>query len=183
VYGEITFRSVAYIFEYIKNVYGEDSIKDSAFYDLGSGIGRGVIAAAFLSPFQKCVGIEYLQQLHSIALNIKSKFEKKFEEIFTSHKNDYFANYKSIPEIEIINDDFLKHSWKDASFILANSTCFSADLMSALAKKAENELQSGAFFVTFTNRLPNLGTNWDLRDGFRRLMSWGIATIYIHRKI
>ena len=50
------------------------------------------------------------------------------------------------------------------------------------AKKAEEELQPGAFFITFTKRLPNLSENWDIRDGFRRLMSWGIATIYIHRK-
>jgi hypothetical protein len=52
----------------------------------------------------------------------------------------------------------------------------------ALSKKADLELPPGAFFITFTKRLPNLSENWELRDGFRRLMSWGIATIYIHRK-
>jgi hypothetical protein len=54
--------------------------------------------------------------------------------------------------------------------------------MTQLSIKAEEELQSGAFFVTFTKRLSNLGENWDVREGFRRLMSWGIATVYIHRK-
>jgi hypothetical protein len=55
--------------------------------------------------------------------------------------------------------------------------------MNNLSKKADNELKPGAFFVTFTKRLPNLSDKWEVRDGFRRLMSWGIATIYIHRKL
>ena len=50
--------------------------------------------------------------------------------------------------------------------------------MEALAIKAE-ELKPGTFFVTFTKKLPGLSENWELRAGFRRLMSWGIATIYI----
>ena len=140
------------------------------------------MAATFLYPFKKCVGIEYLEKLHLIALDIKSKYEKKFEEVFNSFRTEYFPNHTTIPVLELHNDDFLKASWKDATFVLANSTCFSADLMVSLAKKADEELQPGAFFITFTKRLPNLGSNWDLRDGFRRLMSWGIATIYIHRK-
>ena len=54
--------------------------------------------------------------------------------------------------------------------------------MQALSNKAE-ELSEGTIFVTFTKKLPNLSDNWEYLEGFRRLMSWGIATIYIHRKI
>ena len=95
---------------------------------------------------------------------------------------DVFAAHKKIPDYEAINGDFLQRDWSDASFVFANSTCFTPELMSSLATKAE-ELKPGTFFVTFTKRLPGLGNNWELRDGFRRLMSWGIATIYIHKKI
>jgi hypothetical protein len=84
--------------------------------------------------------------------------------------------------MELYNGDFLKQSWNEATFVLANSTCFSSELMMALSKKAEIELPQGAFFITFTKRLPNLGPKWELKDGFRGLMSWGIATVYIHRK-
>ncbi len=120
--------------------------------------------------------------LHNIGLDIKSKYDKKFEEIYENYKNSYFENFKSIPQVELINGDFLKTSWSDASLILANSTCFSNELMSALAKKADEELQPGAFFVTFTKKLPGLSEKWQVKDGFRRLMSWGIATIYVHQK-
>ena len=151
------------------------------FLDLGSGIGRGIVAASLIHPFKKCLGIEYLEKLHLIGIEIKSKFEKKAEEVFS---NEFFVDKKDygIPQLELCNDDFLKHSWTQASVVLANSTCFSVDLMAQLSKKADEELQPGAFFITFTKRLSNLGDNWDVRDGFRRLMSWGIATIYIHRK-
>lgn len=168
--------------EYIKSVYGENEIRKSAFIDLGSGIGRAVVALACLYPFKKCIGIEYLEMLHNIGLDIKSKYDKKFEEIFNNYKDSYFQNYDSIPQIELINGDFLKCNWSEASFILANSTCFSNELMSSLAKKADEELKPGSFFVTFTKKLPGLSEKWEVKEGFRRLMSWGIATIYVHHK-
>lgn len=93
-----------------------------------------------------------------------------------------FTIGNSLPILEFYNEDFLNFDWKEASFVFANSTCFSAELMQSLSKKAE-ELPKGTFFVTFTKRLPNLSENWEVKEGFRRLMSWGIATVYVHRKI
>jgi hypothetical protein len=89
---------------------------------------------------------------------------------------------ESKPEIEFINGDFLLADWSDASLLFANSTCFSPELMEALSKKAE-ETKVGTFFVTFTKKLPMLSDNWIVYDSFRRLMSWGIATVYIHKKV
>jgi len=85
-------------------------------------------------------------------------------------------------KIQIFNDDFLTHDWTQASVLFANSTCFSPELMVQLTKKAE-ELRKGTIFITFTKRLPELSKDWIVKPGFRRLMSWGIATIYVHRKI
>lgn len=176
-----TFRSFAYLFEAIKIEYGKNAIKSGNFYDLGSGVGRGLVGAALLYPFNKCIGIEYLENLHILAKEIKSVYDMKFESLLKNYP-EYFENYKKIPDFDVINGDFLSYDWSDASFVFANSTCFTAELMQALAKKAE-DLKPGTFFVTFTKKLPGLSSNWDLRAGFRRLMSWGIATIYIHRKI
>ena len=82
----------------------------------------------------------------------------------------------------LYNDDFLKHDWSEASILFANSTCFSSELMLKLSQKAET-LKKGTIFITFTKRLPELSENWVIMPGFRRVMSWGIATIYVHRKI
>jgi hypothetical protein len=36
VYGEMTFRTLSYIYESVKRTFGENSIGDGNFYDLGS---------------------------------------------------------------------------------------------------------------------------------------------------
>jgi hypothetical protein len=95
---------------------------------------------------------------------------------------DVLSLLKYKPEISFINGDFLQLDWSDASLLFANSTCFSPDLMESLAIKAE-EIKVGTFFITFTKKLPNLSDNWIVYDSFRRLMSWGIATVYIHKKV
>lgn len=40
------------------------------FYDLGSGAGKGVIAASLLHPFERCCGIELLDSLHCMGLEL-----------------------------------------------------------------------------------------------------------------
>lgn len=134
-----------------------------------------------IHPFKSYIGIEYLENLHNIGLNIKEKFDENFK-IFREENEEIIPNFINNQSIELINGDFLAYDWKDASFIFANSTCFSPELMVSLSKKAD-ELPVGAIFITFTKRLPSLSNNWEINSGFRRLMSWGIATIYIHRKI
>ena len=156
-------------------------IQDQYIKYIIQGVGRGLVAAALIHPFNKCIGIEYLEKLHILGLEVKNKYEPKMEALMKNYP-DYFNHHKKIPDFEIINGDFLQNDWSDAAFIFANSTCFTIDLMNALSQKAE-ELKAGAIFVTFTKRLPGLSSNWELRDGFRRLMSWGIATVYIHKKI
>lgn len=83
--------------------------------------------------------------------------------------------------LEIYNGDFLSFDWSEASIILANSTCFSLELMQSISEKTK-EFKKGAFIITFTKKLPDLDEDWMICDGFRRLMSWGIATIYVHYK-
>ena len=39
----------------------------AAFVDLGSGVARGVVAAALLWPFEHCIGIEIMSSLHAAA--------------------------------------------------------------------------------------------------------------------
>lgn len=45
-----------------------DLTKDGVFYDLGCGTGKPVFAAAAVHPWQRCVGLEILGDLHSICL-------------------------------------------------------------------------------------------------------------------
>ena len=102
-----------------------------------------------------------------------------FPEIFKTNTT-LFERFKKIPELHCLEGDFLKFSWEEASLILANSTCFSSELLTAIGLKAEQECKVGTIIVTFSKTLFGLSTDWTIMNGFRRLMTWGIATVYIH---
>jgi len=96
-----------------------------------------------------------------------------------------FKDYNhKLPIIENVNGDFLLYEWTDASVVFANSTCFSKDLMEKIRIKAEL-LRKGTFVITFTKKLPGSSKSplWQVQDGFKRYMSWGVATVYIHKRV
>lgn len=63
-YGEVEYASIAEIFEYIKEEHGVFSKPGGIFVDLGSGIGKGVIAGALIHEFEECIGIEILDDIY-----------------------------------------------------------------------------------------------------------------------
>jgi len=170
---------MAYIFEYINHEF-EGSIRDGNFYDLGSGTGKPVIAMSLIYHFKRLIGIEYLENLFRLSLEIKNTYDGTINSKFEN--NQQLFNFETPNQIEFLQGDFLKHNWEDTSIIFANSTCFSLGMMQNIGSKANKECKSGTIIITFTKRLTNLSTDWELRDGFRRLMTWGIATIYVHRR-
>ena len=170
---------MAYIFEYVNHEF-EGSIRDGNFYDLGSGTGKPVIGMSLIYHFKNLIGIEYLENLFRLSLEIKNTYDRTIRDKFEN--NQQLFNFNTPNQIEFLQGDFLKHNWEDTSIIFANSTCFSLGMMQNIASKANKECKSGTIIITFTKRLTNLSTDWELRDGFRRLMTWGIATIYVHRR-
>ena len=170
---------MAYILEYINHEFN-GSIRDGNFYDLGSGMGKGVVAMALLHHFKKLIGIEFLDNLFNLSLKIKQTYEDSIDEKFTNNRNLF--NLEKPNQIEFLHGNFLEQSWDDTSIMFANSTCFSENLMKSIATKANKECKSGTIIITFTKRLTTLSSDWELRDGFQRLMTWDIATVYIHRR-
>lgn len=52
--------------------------------------------------------------------------------------------------------------------------------MNNIANKANKECKSGTIIITFTKRLKTLNSDWELRDGFQRIMTWELLLfIYI----
>ena len=170
---------MAYILEYIIHEFG-GSIRDGNFYDLGSGTGKPVLAMSLIYHFKKLIGIEFLENLFKLSLGVKQNYDKTIENKFVNYKQLF--SFETPNQIEFLQGDFLKHSWEDTSIIFANSTCFTETMMKNIANKANKECKTGTIIITFTKRLTSLSIDWELRDGFRRLMTWGIATIYIHRR-
>lgn len=100
-YGEVDFISIGEIFETIKNRYG-DIPSGGVFYDLGSGTGKGVIAAAVLHSFEACKGIEILDGLYDISL----QFKQKYEDIMPRAVQDHPELFLNLPQVEFLRGSF-----------------------------------------------------------------------------
>ena len=170
---------MAYIYEYIKHCF-INRINDGIFYDLGSGTGKPVIAMSLMHKFKKLTGIEFLENLVNLSQGIKKNYEEKIKDKII--KNKGIITIDTPNTIEFVKGDFFKYNWEDASVIFANSTCFSMEMIEKIADKANKECKSGTIIITFTKKLNKLNSDWIIKDGFRRLMTWGIATIYVHRR-
>ena len=147
---------------------------------MGSGTGKAIIAMSLFCPFKKLIGIEYLEGLWNLSMRSKIFYEKtitdkfiKFNGLFTMEETN---------KIDFYNGDFLRQKWNDAFIIFANSTCFTQDLMDKIGIKAKKECQTDTIIITITKKLTNLNEDWEFKDGFKRLMSWGVGSIFIYIK-
>ena len=89
--------------------------------------------------------------------------------------------------------DILKSDWSDVDLVLANSTCFEPAFMAQICDKAKY-LKKGSWFLTLTKRLPTADEqkyiteekddrDWECVLSVKLKMSWGLATVNIHRKL
>lgn len=170
IYGEVEFRSFSKVLRKMNPKPG------TTFYDLGSGTGRAIFIARFLYDFDRCKGIEILENLHDAAVNVVDRYNAEFRHVLSAgNSQDVAVFHGSLdPEDADFND------WSDGDVVFANSTCFEDRLMEKLSKQAEH-LKPGAFVVTFTKGLTS--NKFEVMERKRRLMSWGPATVFIHRRL
>ena len=176
---------MAYIFEYLRDWLGKEFFdrkfkeeESGIFYDLGSGTGKAVIAMSLFCPFKKLIGIEYLQGLWDLSVRSKAAYDKT---IFDKHlKYSAIFTIENTNKIEFYNGDFLRQKWNEALIIFANSTCFSPYLMEKVGIKAMIECKAETILITISKKLNNLNDDWECRNPFKRLMTWGVASIYIY---
>jgi tRNA G46 methylase TrmB len=85
---EISFESFAIAIEKIRKVYGKPDVGHSGytgvlqqrgglFYDIGSGTGKGVLAAAIAHEFASCIGIEVLEGLFVLSQDLLAAYNNK----------------------------------------------------------------------------------------------------------
>jgi len=165
IYGEVEFDSFYRVLRKINPPPG------LVFYDLGSGTGKAVLAARFAYDFSKCIGVEILTSLHRQALTVLQRYESKFKPHLAMGQSQHVMVYEG---------SFLDYDWSDGDLVFANSTCFDDFLMGSLSDMA-GRLKAGAIVVTFTKCMTNAA--FELLERKRYRMSWGPATVFIHRKL
>ena len=159
IYGEISFQSFAEVFELVKSRHG-GLPANGVFYDLGSGTGKAVVAAALLHEFEYCRGIELLEGLFQASLELKTAYEQE----------------GGGPRVEFIHGDLLTYDWSDASCLFVNSTCFSEQLMRHIAHAW---VHPGTIAITSSKNLKS--PQWRVLEVIHRPMSWGGATLYVQQ--
>jgi SAM-dependent methyltransferase len=165
IYGEVEYQS---FYRVLRQINAQPGL---TFYDLGSGTGKAVFAARLTQDFGKCIGIEILEGLHSQARNVVDKYNTKYRQVLCSTQNQHASVYVG---------SFLEYDWSDGDVVFANSTCFDDNLMNDMSQMAEN-LKPGSIVVTFTKGLTS--GSFQLIERKRYKMSWGPATVFIHRRL
>jgi SAM-dependent methyltransferase len=165
IYGEVEFESFYRILRKINPARG------GIFYDLGSGTGKAVFAARLTRDFDKCIGIEILSSLHEAAEIVVQRFNEKFRNFLSLGENQTVSVYEG---------SFCDFDWSDGDLVFANSTCFSDELMGEVSRLA-GRLKPGAIVVTFTKGMTS--PHFELLERKRYAMSWGPATVFIHRRL
>ena len=133
-YGEIDFETVYKSFKWIQKKH-RNKDKDcwhnafnkpgGVFIDLGHGTGKGVLSGCLIHGFETCRGIELLENLYKQSLKMKQGYERYVD---TLDEQEYCLLHAP-PCFEVEHGNILKLDWSEADFILANSTCFSYQLL------------------------------------------------------
>ncbi|HRD69921.1 MAG TPA: hypothetical protein PK657_07235 [Legionella sp.] len=157
-YGEIDFLSFIALLSLVK------PNENSVFYDLGSGTGKAIIAAAMVYPMKKTCGIELFAELH-----IRACQQKK---ILTT----YERYQKVAATVEFIQGDYFLIDMNDATVIFINSTALFGEEFENLSNKLNllPHLQ-----VIITTSKPLLASNFSPFITTKVQMSWGVVTAYI----
>ena len=109
------------------------------FVDLGSGLGKIVIAAALLDVFDECRGVEILPELHAEATVATRRAQ-----------TDPRAH---LSPISLSCGDMLATDISDADVVYVFATCFPPDLMTALETKLQSEMKRGARLCLVSKQL------------------------------
>lgn len=162
-YGEIEFTS------FIALIAMTFPSPTTRFYDLGSGSGKAILAAAMVFDMQYYCGIELFNGLHDAALAQKKLLEQQSE-------------YKKRAEkIHFINNNFLNVDLHQATLIFINATALIGPTWDLLNQKLSNESNECMIIITTSKALKI--PSFIITKTTKVIMSWGIVQAYIHRSL
>lgn len=161
LYGEIDFTA----FIALLSLCNID--ENTVFYDLGSGIGKAVLAAAMVFELKSSCGIELFTPLHQAAqqcleqLRITPGYEIKSA------------------RIDFHQGDIWQADFKDATLVFVNGTAFFAERWQALSLHIA-QVASNTLVISTSKALDCKEFNLVAIKPLP--MSWGVVNAYIQRK-
>jgi hypothetical protein len=168
----VELEALAESFESIRTEWG-GMPEHGKFLDLGSGTGKGCLAAALVHPFESVHGIELLSSLYETSLELKSSYETTMPDVQVAHP-DIFA---TIPTMTFEQSDFLTADIYDYNVIFANSTCFTEEMVATLSALP---VKPGCYLINTTQAF---GGSWEILERTMKPMSWARATVFISHRL
>lgn len=160
-YGEIDFLSFIALLSLAK------PDQDTVFYDLGSGVGKAVLACAMVFPVQKCIGVELFPSLYQCSCNQVNHLKK-------------ISGYeKKSGKIKFILDDFLEVDLNDATLIFINSTALFGPTWENLCSRLDKQPNLNTIITTSKTLI---STEFSPVISTKIQMSWGPVLAYIHKR-
>lgn len=100
------------------------------FVDLGHGTGKGVLSGAFMHQFERCWGIEILESLQNVSLQLKGVYDNYVSSVEPATYMGVFGwTPTAAPRFEVVQGDMFVQQWHEADMVFANSTCFNLQMM------------------------------------------------------
>ena len=178
VYGEIDLHGFCQL---LNDCILPHTTKEDVFYDLGSGSGRAVFAARFVSDMKECIGIELLENLHNLAMSVASLYKFQY-------------NHKFIhQEVKFVCSDLLNYEdwWTNGTVVYIPNLLFDDRLQNQIASKAKY-VPPQAFWIclkkfpttsaTADTSEPSFYSIFELADQRLVPMSWGESNVYVYRR-
>ena len=170
-YGEISFSSFLSIMNTLNDNLG-GGIKGGTFYDLGSGSGRAIYTTRFSHDFDRCVGLELMGNLHSLAVSVGEKYD-----VSRYEKRLIFRDC----ECQFYNADILEYDWSDGDVVFAHSTCFGKTLLEAIFERSKM-LKSGSILIMFSELPKGMDEFFELFLYSKEKMTWGTSEVFFLRR-
>lgn len=162
VYGEIDFTSFIALLSLTKP---DDK---TIFYDLGSGVGKAVIACAMVFRVRKSVGFEWFESLHQSAYKQQQQLSN-------------IPNYSFIAEtVAFFHADFLTKNIEDATLIFINATAFFGEMWINITHYLEQNATEQAVVISTSKALKS--ALFYIIQTVTVQMSWGCVTAYIQKR-
>ena len=161
VYGEIDFVSFIALLSFVP--FNQETV----FYDLGSGVGKAVLACSMVYPLKKSVGVECLPELYECSCK---------QALHLVHLKEYEERAK---KITFIHSDFLKIDLDEATVIFINATTFIGTLWDNLCMRLKH-LPQICIVITTSKALDS--TDFIVLKHTKVQMSWGVVCAFIHKR-
>merc|ERR1712166_402090 len=110
------------------------------FYDIGSGFGKLVIAAAWLRRWDRCAGLEIVEAMHEQAVELLGQARSGALQVAPELDNSTL-----LEPVHFVLGDLTQEDWSDADMVLCNSLVFEPPLMAAFTTQAE-KLHQGQLY-------------------------------------